>query len=189
MRLTYLPVSLMCVASLLPKPTGEQQPPFAVSLKADCYLSGTPYKLLLDRTSPATTRVVFRREDGKRPPAMFEVAGIMDGFDSMGPDLMLNFVNPGPTTRVYSEVDGNVRQNLECTSRFGGTRLSVYPGHAIGCFQGEKLVGNVWVPVTVQVYVREENGYRMVREVPFGNIYEELQELQKRLLSSFESGR
>jgi hypothetical protein len=106
----------------------------------------------------------------------------MDEFACRGPDLILSFVYPGPTTRVYSYIDGRVRQTFECTSRFGAIPLPVYAAHAIGCLQGEKMVGNLWVPLTVQIFLRHRKGYELAAEVPFEDLYTKLAEIEKEVL-------
>ncbi len=179
----YLLASTMCIAFFLSTSSAAQKPPFPVSLHANVSLGETNYRIRLDRVSATTTRIAFKSEDERRPVITFNVPGVLDGFHCMGPDLILNFVYPGPTTRVYSEIDGTVRQTLECTSRFGGIPLPVYPGHAVGCLRGEKMVDHLWVPTTVQVYLRHKNGYQLAGEVQFEDLYDKVREIQKRVLA------
>jgi hypothetical protein len=167
---------------LLPRSFADQKPPFPASLYADFVLGDGDYQVHVDRLTASTTRIVFNPYDVKRPRITFDVPGVLDEFDKMGPDLMLSFVYPGPTTIVYSFIDGRVQQTLECTSRFGADPLPVYGTHAIGCLRGEKMVGNLWVPVTVQIFLRHRKGYELAAEVPFEDLYTKLDEIEKEVL-------
>jgi hypothetical protein len=80
-------------------------------------------------------------------------------------------------------MDGTVRQLLECTSRFGGIPLPIFSGRAVGCLQGEKMVGNAWIPLTVKIYIAHKNGYQLAGEVPFDRLYEKLGQFQKEALA------
>jgi len=159
------------------------------SLRADCLLGAQDYHVRLDRVTGVTTRIVFEPDGSKKPPKVLEVPGVLDTFQYRGFDLILTFVYPGPTTRIYTEVDGEIQQIFECTSRFGGISLPLYPGRAIGCLQGEKMVGNLWVPLTVQVYLHQKSGYQLAGEVPFDRLYEKLSDIQKDMLAESASGR
>jgi hypothetical protein len=171
-----------CIMFLLPTSFADQKPPFPASLYADCYLGDGDYRVQLYRVSATMTHIVFKPYDAKRPRVTLNVEGVLEGFENMGPDLILSFVNPGPTTRVYSEVDGRVQQTLECTSRLGAIPLPIYAVHAIGCLRGEKMVGNLWVPVTVQIFLRHRKGYELAAEVPFEDLYSKLDEIEKEVL-------
>jgi hypothetical protein len=157
------------------------KPPFRVSLHADCWLSPNPagYSVTIDRASATHTRIVFEPKDGKTPATSFIVPGVLAGFETLRSDLVLTFEDPGPTTRAYSEVDGKVRQIFECASRFGATSVPIWTtyGGALVCYQGEEMVGRLWLPTVAKIYLRSEKSFDLTAEVPYRSFFQTLREV------------
>jgi hypothetical protein len=167
------------------------KPPFRASLHADCALGNNPdsFWVTVDRLSATKTRIVFSARDAKVQTASFTTAGVLAGFAALRNDLVLTFENPGPTTRAYSEIDGKVKQTFECTSRFGGEALpiSTTQGGALVCYQGEKMVGRLWVPTVAKIYLRGEKGFDLVAEVPYSRLFQTLAEISRRQAQKLSS--
>ncbi len=160
--------------------------PFRASLHADCSLGRDPdrFWVTVDRASAAHTRITFNPERPSKttPSFVFVVPGVLAGFGTLGTDLELSFDNPGPITRVYSEVDGKVQQIFECTSRFGAEDVpigTVYGG-ALVCPQGEEMVGRLWLPTIAKIYLRGEKGFELAAEVPYNQLFQTLSEINIR---------
>ncbi len=173
----HLLIVTTCAALLSSPSSAEVRPPFPVSLYADCTLGGSFYHVRVFRVTATMTRIVFKPDYTRLRTVTLEVPGVLSGFQNLGPDLILEF--DGPTTRVYTEVDGTVRETMKCTSRFGAIPLPILGGRAVGCLRGEKMVGNLWLPLRVQIYLGDKDGYHVAAEVPFEHLYEKLGQIQK----------
>jgi hypothetical protein len=144
----------------------------------------------VDRISATHTQIVFSLRQGNKPATSFVVPGVLAGFRYLGVDLVLTFENPGPTTRAYSEVDGKVRQIFECASRFGAGAVPIATmyGGALVCYQGEEMVGRLWLPTVARIYLRGEKSFDLAAEVPYRSFFQTLEELYNRETHKLSGG-
>lgn len=168
------------------------KPPFRASLHADCALGENPdhFWVTVDRTSATHTRIVFSPRDGNKPATSFVVPGVLVGFETPVNDLVLYFGNSGPTTRAYSVVDGKILQIFECTSRFGAEAVPIRTmyGGALVCYQGEQMVGRLWLPTVAKIYLRGEKGFDLATEVPYRSLFQTLGKIYNRETHKLSGG-
>jgi len=155
--------------------------PFRASLHADCALGQNPdlFWVTVDRASATHTQIQFKPQGRDGPATAFVVPGVVAGFEYLGTDLVLTFENPGLTTRAFSEVDGKVRQIFECASRFGAGAVPIATmyGGALVCYQGEEMVGRLWLPTVARIYLRGEKSFDLAAEVPYRSFFQTLREV------------
>jgi hypothetical protein len=162
------------------------------SLHADCDLgpNADHFWVTVDRTSETETQIVFSPRGGRGGATSFVVHGVLAGFESLATDLVLHFESPGPTTRAYSEVNGKIVQLFECTSRFGAEAVPIGTkyGRALVCYQGEQMVGRLWLPTVAKIYLRGDKGYDLVAQVPYRRFFQTLGEINNRETHKLSGG-
>jgi hypothetical protein len=148
------------------------------------FLGDSAYRIELLRSSPGRSLLRFTRQGqsgGKKVDFRFDLAGVATEMGLIGGDFTVTLVTPGPTTRVYGEIGGRVQEIFTCTSRFGGTVIESPALQVAACFEGERVVGDRFLPERVKLFVRKQSGYAYAGESNFSAMYEEINALQDRL--------
>ena len=150
----------------------QEQPP--VPFTCDCALgsSATVYHVRVSQQyGPGVATIAFAKSNARLSRYSASFPGTLVEFQLNGTDLVFTLVYPGPHTVVFSENNGKIEKELDCSSAF--TAIFTWK-HAV-CFSGKQGLDNgSQVPESAIIYDRTAHPYKHVSTVPFVSMYQEL---------------
>ena len=150
---------------------GQENVPFS----CNCILgtNATSYHIKVVQ-EPGHATVTFSKLDKVSNREKIEVEGTLVEFQFVGGDLVLSLVYPGPHTLVFSDDQGQIRQELDCSSDF----TALFTWSRAVCFSGKRIDQNgVVSPERAIIYDRSLHPYKQISDVPYQKLYSELSKI------------
>jgi hypothetical protein len=167
--------SLIAVSILVAQLVAAQERPTTL-FECNCALgqNGTTYHVkLVQEYGPGRATINFTKSEQSAAKNII-LDGTLDGFQYSGAALILQLVDPGPHTVVFSEDEGSIRKVFDCKSFFS----VLFAGRYAVCFAGKRVLGDgTVVPQTAAIYDGTVHPYKQMSTVPFAMTYAELSKL------------